>query len=96
MVYRKGFTRLRLKDELKMLSIAVMTHPIRIRYAEAVIDRIPDEYKPMLVVDKDTEGIWKNAMRAWRSYNPDYHYHMVLQDDILFCSDFFDLSFNVI
>lgn len=61
------------------LSIALITVPKRLSFAEDVASRL--SIKPVVFSDPEYRGVWWNAKRAWASATGDYH--MVIQDDAL-------------
>lgn len=74
------------------LSVALFTHPSRYEQAQVLIRQLGLNHPIKLIVDVQSEGIWKTAKRAWLSYDKNVDYHMVIQDDILICEDFLALT----
>lgn len=70
------------------LSVAIFSHPTRQERLEQTLEMLGDDVEVKVIIDHDTEGIWKTAMRAWRSHDEDATHHLVLQDDIIPCSNF--------
>lgn len=68
-------------------SIVVMAHPTRRDSAEMIADRV----NATVVYDPDPDGpadSLRCAAEAWASSSDDVTHHVVLQDDVLPCSDF--------
>lgn len=78
------------------LSVAVMTHPSRIAQLESLKNQIGDQIDYQIFIDDQNLGIWENAKRAWRAYDSQSDYHMVLQDDILLSKNFFSVAKRLI
>ncbi|HEY3001773.1 MAG TPA: hypothetical protein VGJ44_05440, partial [Kribbellaceae bacterium] len=73
------------------LSGAVMTHPRRIEFAQTLLSTTPTGLL-RLVADPDPTGpptALRTAMRAWSEYPSTATHHLVLQDDVVLCRDFF-------
>jgi len=74
-----------------LFSIAVMTHPSRHSRLLALIDDLSSQIdigQVSIVVDRNCDGIWETASRAWLSFDISAQYHLVLQDDALLCDNF--------
>lgn len=74
------------------ISAAIMAHPVRKDHAErlqATLDR-PVEiiYDENPVPSADPRQRWETGKRAWKAYDPDADWHMVIQDDALPCGEF--------
>lgn len=70
------------------LSIAVMAHPKRRDHVEQMIPKLDIGKRSFQVVyDHHSEGLWANAQRAWRAYDPKATHHLVIQDDLAVCKD---------
>ena len=70
------------------LSVAIFSHPSRAERLQQTLGLLGDDVKIKVIIDEKTEGIWRTAMRAWRSYDSDATHHLVLQDDIIPCRNF--------
>ena len=70
------------------LSVALFSHPVRSQKLQRTLQLLGDSVPIEVILDKQSEGIWPTAMRAWRAYAPDATHHLVLQDDIIPCRDF--------
>ncbi|RKT87091.1 hypothetical protein SAMN05421805_102508 [Saccharopolyspora antimicrobica] len=71
--------------ELSELSTAVMTHPLRRRLAEKVVDSLC-ALDPAVAVDPeplDTPRTLRTSIQAWDSVRTGAAYHLVIQDDVL-------------
>lgn len=78
------------------LEVGIMTHPARLAYAEEMQDILEEQRVGLgaqvppirLVVDEKAEGPWLCSRKFWASIDPSIPQHLLLQDDLLFCSDF--------
>ena len=68
---------------LSKLSVAVMAHPSRTKWAEALAAKVGAEG----IAWEAGEGRWDTGRRAWQMYAPDATHHLVLQDDALVSKD---------
>ena len=66
------------------LSISIMAHPSRKKFFPYLFEKL--ENCP-LAIDEGW-GLWENAKRAWKLYDPEADYHVVIQDDALVCKNF--------
>lgn len=73
------------------LSLAIMTHPSRTAQLESLKEQIGDQIEYNVFVDDQNLGLWENAKRAWKAYDPEADYHMVLQDDVILSKNFFSV-----
>jgi GR25 family glycosyltransferase involved in LPS biosynthesis len=63
-----------------------MAHPKRdefIPYLKKVLG-----YTTPMAYDKDSKGLLWNCLEAWKLYDKSADYHCVIQDDVLFATDF--------
>lgn len=67
------------------VSASVMMHPSREHYKPYLQARLGD----VPFVMDEGKGVWDTCKRAWREYNPDYKFHVVIQDDAIICDDFY-------
>lgn len=72
-------------DYQKKLSIAVMAHPSREKFFQYLKEKLGDV---PFSIDHQSEGVWKNAKKAWAMFDPSAEYHVVIQDDAVVCDDF--------
>lgn len=70
------------------LSVAIFSHPSRAKRLEETLKLLGNDVDVKVIIDTQTEGIWKTAMRAWRAYDSDATHHLVLQDDIIPAKNF--------
>lgn len=74
------------------LSASIMAHPVR----ESLVDELVASLDRPVAVHWDLAGPptsqgeqrWNNGVGAWRMYDPDADYHVVIQDDAAVCEDF--------
>lgn len=67
----------------KTLSIVIMAHPKRKKWAEELSKKLDAE----IVYDRKS-NIWDTCRRAWISIDKDAEYGLVLQDDAILCDNF--------
>lgn len=75
-----------------MLSLAIMAVPERRALVLATYNKLKAEGvgdRVQLVFDRDREGCWPTARRAWSAYHSEATHHVVIQDDVLICREFF-------
>jgi hypothetical protein len=70
------------------ISIAIMAHPNRAEFIPYLQGKIGTFPVSVPVAMDDGCGIWENAKRAWRMFDPMADYHIVIQDDAIICNDF--------
>lgn len=55
--------------------------------------RIPEIRKMIgdakVSLDNGSWGLWENSKRSWLSFDPQYDYHLVIQDDAVVCRSFY-------
>lgn len=61
-----------------------MAHPSRKKFFPYLFEKLGNW---PLAIDEGW-GLWENAKRAWRLYDPKADYHLVIQDDALVCRNF--------
>lgn len=66
------------------LSISIMAHPSRKRYFPYLFKKLGNS---PISIDGGW-GIWENAKKAWKLFDPKANYHTVIQDDALICNNF--------
>lgn len=75
------------------ISAAIMAHESRAHRIDYLLDTL-GECPVFMDYGKIGEpgnlGPWGNAKRAWRAYNPDATFHMVVQDDVVFGKRFIE------
>jgi hypothetical protein len=67
------------------ISLSVMAHHSRSKHFDYLKEKL---HNPPFAIDKGDFGIWENAKRAWRLYDPSCGYHIVVQDDAIIHDDF--------
>lgn len=72
------------KQDKNLLSVAIMAHPSRMKF----IGDLKKQLKDAKVHLDQGMGVWDTGARAWRSYNHDAVWHLVIQDDAILCADF--------
>lgn len=66
------------------VSVSVMAHPSRKAWVDDLLADLGD-----VPVAWDTDGVeWHTGDAAWRLYDPDADWHVVIQDDAVLCSRF--------
>ncbi len=80
---------------MKKVSISIMAIPFRRANVEKIVSKIP-EIPISVIYDTKSEGCWQTAKKAWRSMPPDATHHLVLQDDIDVCDNFYATVLKVV
>jgi len=75
------------------LSISVMAHPSREKHFEYLKERLGN---PKFSIDVDSKGLIWNCERAWKMYDLDSDYHVVIQDDAIVCDNFKERAEKII
>ena len=79
-----------LPDRPVKLSVAIMLAPWvpeRVENVKKLLEQIPDA---TVIIAEYGKGIWHTAQRAWLALDPEATHHLVLQDDIELCQDFYE------
>lgn len=66
------------------LSISVMAHPSRSAFFQGLKDKLGDV--PFAI--DDGRGLLENCKQAWRLYDMNSDFHVVIQDDAIVCNNF--------
>jgi len=66
------------------VSISIMAHPSRKELVDKLLKIIPNT---PISWDKKN-NIWDTCKRAWKLYDPNSDFHLVIQDDAILCKDF--------
>lgn len=74
------------------LSISIMAHPSRLSLLPYLHERLGDCPESI----DNGSGLWENAKRAWKMYDPSANYHAVIQDDAIICNNFMERASQVI
>ncbi len=70
------------------ISGAISLYPARRLMVEDMLKKLDiGDRKFTIQVDTNLEGVWANAQKAWRSYDPDATHHLVMEDDLLLPRD---------
>lgn len=74
------------------LSASIMAHPVRENFVDelvASLDRpVPVHWDLAGPPTSQGDQRWRNGDGAWRMYDPDADWHVVIQDDAIVCEDF--------
>jgi len=74
------------------LSISIISHPKRKQFLPYLHEKLGD--CPVSI--DEGWGLWENAKRAWKMYDPKADYHVVIQDDALVCKNFKQRALDVL
>lgn len=67
------------------LSVSIMAHSARSALVDDLVERL--QIEPSRVTwDKESDR-WDTGSRAWKNYDPDADWHVVIQDDAIVCRD---------
>jgi len=72
-----------------MISVSIMAHSSRSDNFDYLREKLND---PPFAIDQQGQeiGVWENAKRAWKLYDPEAEYHVVVQDDIIIGKGFLE------
>ena len=71
----------------KLVSKTIMAYYKRQKRIPSIRKKIGDA---KVSLDTGVWGLWENSKRSWLSYDKKSDYHMVIQDDAVICSNFYD------
>jgi len=74
------------------LSISVMAHPKRKEFFGYLREKLGDV---PFSLDEGKGLIW-NCRNAWSMYDPACDYHVVIQDDAIICTDFYNRAIEIL
>lgn len=72
-------------SSVPVVSYAIMAHPKRAHYVEALKQTLPFAH----VVWDRVNDEWDTGRRAIESYNPKADWHVIVQDDAILCNEFY-------
>lgn len=70
-----------------------MAHPSRAQFFDYLREKLGDV---PFSIDEKSEGVWPNCRRAWKLYDPEAEYHLVVQDDAVICDNFLERALKEI
>lgn len=69
-----------------------MAHPKRAEFLPYLLEKLGN----CQIAMDEGHGLWKNARRAWKMYDPNADYHVVIQDDAIVCNKFKERALETI
>lgn len=70
------------------VSITIMGCPERLSHIRWMKERLPADTQ--LSLDLKHKGVWPNARKSWLLFDKSCSHHLVIQDDVLLCKDFYE------
>lgn len=74
------------------ISASIMAHPSRTEYISSLREKLGDV---QVAYDKG-RGMWKTCKAAWKMYDREADFHVVIQDDAIVCDDFYERAKKIL